>query len=751
MHQASVNKRDAVLEAIASSAVSLLRVPDPQQSFDEVLATLARATGVDRTMLFLIDPDSRDSGARVTAHYVWNAPGAQTASAGKTVGVRMSEVGLGSWVERLARGEVIAGPTRGFEPSVRALLERDGALSVAVVPVFVDGVWHGQIGFDDCRAERCWSAGDIDALRTVAELIGTAIARARDHERLADANRIIENSPTLLFRLMPREPFALGYVSANVRQYGYTADDLMAKPTRWFELIEPADRPSVLRAIQLIVSGRCDQSKAEFRWLRPDGTAVWFDARGRAVRDASGRLVCVEGIVNDVSERKLAAQQIEILAHTDALTGLANRVEFLERLEEAMAECRRRERGLAVMFIDLDGFKDVNDTLGHPFGDELLRAVARRLVRNVRDSDTVARFGGDEFAILQTEIANARGAEAKARELRRLLSAPYMIRGKSLRVTASIGLALYSPSLNGADDIMEQADLALYRAKADGRNRVRTYAPALDRTARERAALSTELRSAIADDELELHYQPQVELASGRIVGFEALLRWHHPERGLLLPSQFIPVAEASGEILPLGTWVLNEACRQVRRWRDQGLEPPKVAVNIAPGQLTAYPSFDAELRAILTHWQIEPEAIELELTESQLVDTSAKAVAVFKRLRRMGVKLAIDDFGTGYSSLNYLRAYQLSHIKIDRTFVKAVTENSDDATIVRATVGLARELGIDTIAEGIETTAQRAFLLNIGCRAGQGHLFGRPVAADAAARLLAERRGEEPPLRAAG
>jgi diguanylate cyclase (GGDEF)-like protein len=443
-----------------------------------------------------------------------------------------------------------------------------------------------------------------------------------------------------------------------------------------------------------------------------------------------------------------ANQQVSDLAQTDALTSLANRRAFTDRLAAAFAACRRGAAPFAVIYFDLDHFKDVNDTLGHAVGDALLQQVAARVVATVRENDVVARIGGDEFAILQSAVDDLDAAGALATKIRTALGEVYFIDGNEVRLAASIGISGFAADTAGPDAMMIQADLALYRAKADGRNCVRFHSAELDREVNERVIIAGELRGAIARDELELYYQPQVELRSGRIVGVEALLRWNHPKRGRIPPAVFIPIAERSGQIQSLGQWVLDAVCRQLRLWQDAGIAPETVGVNFSSLQFKASSELDRDVAASLEECGIAPDSIEIELTESVLMEVTQQHCEGFERLRGVGIRIAIDDFGTGYSSLSYLANYPVSRIKIARELVAAVGVEFRGATVVRAAIRLAHELGIGVIAEGVETEAQEKFLLSAGCDHAQGYFFSKSVDAARATALL--RSGTIKPVRPA-
>ena len=437
------------------------------------------------------------------------------------------------------------------------------------------------------------------------------------------------------------------------------------------------------------------------------------------------------------AELRRESDKVAHLARHDAMTGLSNRTSFTEQLSRVFATAMQDGTPFAVMCLDIDRFKDVNDALGHDCGDLLLQAVARRLAGVVREGDLIGRLGGDEFAVLAMNAADPSTISVLARRINQTLNEIYELAGNRVHVSASIGISVFAATLNSPDEMMTQADLALYRAKKSGRNSFSFHSLELDAQARERAAISSDLHAALERHELELYYQPQVEIASGRISGLEALVRWKHPERGMILPAVFIPVAEVTGMILPLGRWVLEEACRQFQRWNREGLTLPLLAINFSAAQFKASPNLDDELEQIFACYGIDPGKIELELTESALMEATETSSMMIERLRSLGVGIAIDDFGTGYSSLAYLRSYRVSRLKIAQDFVRDIASRAGDAAIVRATIGLARELGIDVVAEGVETAAALRLIEAAGCRCVQGYYFSRPVPADVAGDLL--------------
>ena len=555
---------------------------------------------------------------------------------------------------------------------------------------------------------------------------------------LSDANIIVQNSPTILYRLRGEPAFPLIYISHNITKFGHEPAALLANPDWADVLIDPADRPGVAAAMARVLEKDAEGASIEYRLCTGDGARRWVENRYVPVRDKDGRLIEVEGIVIDVTERKAAEEQLARLARTDGLTGLANRATLVERLHQAHAAARRGSVPFALHCLDLDHFKPVNDMFGHPGGDLLLREVALRLKNCTRETDVVARLGGDEFAVLQSEMADPAAAGALAAKIQQELARPYMIDGNQVHASASIGICPYTPGSESPEEMLAQADVALYRSKEQGRNQYHFHSEELDRDVRDRVALGEDLKKAIEREELELYYQPQVELSSGKIVGVEALLRWNHPKRGLLDAAAFVPIAERTGGIVVLGRWVLDQACRQMSAWREQGVAPPVVAINLSLGQLRQGSELIHDVTESLAKWQLDPSALEFDVTESTLAQMTWTHNDVLPKLRALGVRIAIDDFGTEYSSFEYLRTYRVNHLKIAQSMLKRAIDDPDSAATVRAIMNLAREARIGIIVEGLETQTQLAFLQSTGATTlAQGYYFSEAVMATEAGDFL--------------
>ncbi|MGE0081882.1 MAG: EAL domain-containing protein [Thiohalomonadaceae bacterium] len=454
---------------------------------------------------------------------------------------------------------------------------------------------------------------------------------------------------------------------------------------------------------------------------------VWMTIS--VVRDPTGRIVNYVGVFSDITAIKHSQEQLDHLAHHDPLTDLPNRLLLSARLTHAMEQARREDNRLAVLFLDLDRFKNVNDTLGHPVGDQLLQMVAARLRDHLRECDTVARIGGDEFVVTLDKIDDPSEVTVVAQKLLDVLVEPFVVADNELHLGASIGIAVFPKDGDDMATLLKNADAAMYLAKEQGRNTYRFYTTELGIEAEERFYLESGLRHALQRDEFTLYYQPQVDMETGRVTGAEALLRWQHPELGMVSPVRFIPLAEDTGLILPIGEWVLHEACRQFVAWRSAGLALERISVNLS-GVQVQHGNLVATVQKALVETGIDPRHLELEITESQIMRHPEQAAVILDGLQELGVELAIDDFGTGYSSLSYLKRFPLDNLKVDKSFVHDIPHDANDAAIVRAVIALAENLQLRVTAEGVETEAQRDFLLAHGCRQAQGWLFGRPVPA---------------------
>jgi diguanylate cyclase (GGDEF)-like protein/PAS domain S-box-containing protein len=520
----------------------------------------------------------------------------------------------------------------------------------------------------------------------------------------------------------------LAYVSPAAEElFGRSLEEIYASPRMLIRAVHKHDRQRLISARRSAAGGSYDEV---VRVVRPDGTMRWVRDRAFPVRDSDGKLYRIAGIAEDITERRESEQRLVHLAHYDALTNLPNRLLFYDRLGQAIALARRNQWIVGVMFIDVDRFKYVNDTLGHPVGDKLLQKVSERLTRAVRSEDTVGRLGGDEFAVVLSNLGAMQDAEAVAQKIIRSIDEPFQLDGGTeVYVTASIGITLYPIDSMDQDALLKNADLAMYRAKDEGRNTYARYLPEMNNQNTGRLDMQAMLRRALERDEFVLYYQPRVDVQTNRIVGAEALIRWNSPELGFVSPEEFIPIAEEIGLIVPIGEWVLRTACAQNRAWQDAGHAPLLMSVNLSARQFREK-NLAETIVEVLDASGLQARHLDLEITESLIMSHANSTVVLLQRLHHLGVGLSIDDFGTGYSSLAYLKRFPVQSIKIDQSFVRDLTTDADDAAIVAAVVAMAKSLKLKVIAEGVETKAQLDYLTTMHCDEYQGYYFSRPVPA---------------------
>jgi diguanylate cyclase (GGDEF)-like protein/PAS domain S-box-containing protein len=527
------------------------------------------------------------------------------------------------------------------------------------------------------------------------------------------------------------------------RLTGWSCKEATGRPSgEVFQIIDVNTREAMPNPLALPI--REDKTVALTRnciLLRRNGVEAAIEGSAVPLHDRRGHMIGAIIVFQDVSAARASSLKMSYLAQHDSLTNLPNRVLFSDRLAEAIAMAHRYQRKLAVLYLDVDRFKNINDSLGFDIGDRVLQSMATQLHECVRSVDTVSRAGSDEFVVLLSGVRHARDAAVIAEKMLLTLSTPHRIEHHDLHFTVSIGIAIYPDDGMEAEVLQNNADFAMYHAKESGRNNYQLFKPDMNVRALERQSLANDLRHALERQELVLHYQPKVNLQSNAIMGVEALVRWHHPQRGLVPPAQFIPVAEDCGFIVPIGRWVLREACRQAQAWRDARLQPIRVAINISAVELRDK-GFMAGVRSILMETGFEPTCVEFELTETFLLQDSKSTTAVLHALKDLGIWLALDDFGTGYSSLSHLKRFPIDALKIDQSFVRDIVTDADDASIVSAVISMGKSLQMRVVAEGVETHEQLAFLQQLRCPEGQGYYFSHPVAPGEFTQLLARSAG---------
>ena len=520
----------------------------------------------------------------------------------------------------------------------------------------------------------------------------------------------------------------------------------------FFNRVHPQDRDNLQETFQSLLE-KSGSSSCEYRILFDDGSIRYLQQQSETITNTDNQLLGFSGTIQDITEQKLTEEKIRRLAYFDSLTGLLNRLSFQERMESALALAKRNQRIMAILFLDLDNFKQINDTLGHDQGDLLLKTVADQLLEGTRASDAVARIGaddieadvarlgGDEFTILLTEIAQREDAGLVAQRILNLLSEPIFLGEHKVFATPSIGVAVFPDDGETSSSLLKNADTAMYHAKQCGKDNFQFYTSAMNTNSLVRLNLDSELRQALDNNEFIIHYQPIRDCRSNKIIGCESLLRWNSLQHGLIQPDNFIPLIENNGMIFEIGKWVLFSACLQNKAWQLAGLEPIQIAVNLSSLQFRHSNLLNTIEQALLES-QLDPSYLALELTESMIMQISKQTITTLQKLKQAGVGLSIDDFGTGYSSLSYLKRFPLSTLKIDKSFIHDLPKNKDDAAITTAVIAMAHSLNLRVIAEGVEKPEQADFLKMLGCEALQGYLFGRPVPAEDFTQLLEKNQG---------
>jgi diguanylate cyclase (GGDEF)-like protein/PAS domain S-box-containing protein len=635
------------------------------------------------------------------------------------VGKKFSEVVPGGedsqpeLFERFSRVALTSQPER-FEIEIKAL-----------------GMWFSISAYG--AGNRCFVA-TFDNI-TERKRIEQALQRAEEKYRA-----IFQGAVVGIFQSTPGGRY-IDVNPAMARMLGYDSpQELVASVTDISQqvYVDPESREELARLLREL--GTVKNFECAVR--RKDGSQMWFSANVQAVYE-DGVLVGYEGTNEDITTRKVAEDRVQYLAYYDALTGLPNRTLLRDRLTKALADARRQKYKIALLFLDLDGFKDINDSLGHAVGDLFLQEVAVRLKRNAREQDTVARLGGDEFLIMLTHVEDVSDAAVAAERFMGAMSGEVEVEGHHINVSCSVGISIFPEHSTDEETLIRNADAAMYSAKTSGRHHFRFFTEDMNAQVAEKLTLENGLRRALDRKEFFLLYQPQMDIATGRITGLEALLRWQHPELGLVPPDKFIRIAENSGLIVPIGEWVLRTACGQAKKWQDEGIPAISVAVNVSAVQFRQA-GFCELVRKVVQDTGLAPQYLELELTESLLLANADVTVSVLQELKAMGVTLAIDDFGTGYSSFSYLRQFHVNNLKIDRSFVSDVATNPDDAAITAAIIGMAKSLHLRVIAEGVETEAQMSFLRAQQCDEIQGFYFSKPLSADDAAYKLRRTVGND-------
>ncbi|MBK7675918.1 MAG: EAL domain-containing protein [Candidatus Accumulibacter sp.] len=711
---------EALLRHQAERALAMLELPKAAEQMDEAaflqhgLEVAERLTGSQTSFLCFVNPDQRTFES-----ITWSRDpcrGNPTAPADPLATAALQ----GIWAEALEqRGAILCDqPPAGLEglwPAAGAGIER-----LISVPVIEGGVGRMLLGVGNKAEPYCEHETET------ARLIGQDIWRIVNQRRAEDAQRLaasVFSASTSGICIAAADQRIVSINPALTAITGYSSDEIIGQTPKLFS--SGRQRIAFYREMWNCISVR-GVWRGEIWNRRKNGEVfpAWLTIT--AVRNGDGVVTHYIGSFYDITERKRSEEHINFLAHHDPLTRLPNRTLLDNRIRQAIARSRCNDDHTAVFFLDLDRFKLINDTLGHDTGDRLLARIAELLTEVLRETETVARLGGDEFIIVVPGLTDVTSAATLAGKVLEVVSSPQIIDERPLHVTPSIGISVYPDDGEDASTLLRNADTAMYHAKERGRNNFQFFTPAMNRVIQERAAIEHDLHSAVERDQFELFYQPQVNCRSGDVTGMEALLRWRHPQRGLISPDRFIPIAEETGLIVGIGEWVLRAACRQARCWRDAGHTDLRIGVNLSARQLQQTDLCEQIVTTLAT-WQLPPSTLELELTESMLMADTVTATALLHSLAELGIRMTIDDFGTGYSSLAYLKRFPVARLKIDRSFVRDLTTDANDAAIVRAIVAMADSLKMEVIAEGVETVAQLHFLESHGCPEVQGYLFSRP------------------------
>jgi diguanylate cyclase (GGDEF)-like protein/PAS domain S-box-containing protein len=634
------------------------------------------------------------------------------------------------WIGRTVQEMFDPESARDHQDRDRPLLERPASTTYEMLVPTAAGdrrqMLYNKVSFVDQRGE-------------VAGLIGviTDVTRYKETERALEASearfRVLTESSLDLISVVDPEGTILYQSPALRHLLGYEPSDTIGRKVD--DLVHRDDLEHTRAAFRRIMDGRQSIEPIEFRLRHRDGMWRTFESLGTNCLSNPH----IHGVVfnsRDVTDRKVIQQRIQHLAYHDNLTGLPNRSLLQDRLAHSIARAERSNRKVAVLFIDLDNFKNINDTLGHDVGDELLRQVSRRLSECVRLEDTIARQGGDEFIVLLDSLEDSRGASVVAQKILNALRQSFMLSGTESHVSGSVGIALYPEDGRDAQTLMKNADTAMFHGKGLGKNTYQYFTAQMNIAVKRRMTLESALRRAVMQKDFVLHYQPQINLESGEIIAVEALVRWKTEDSGTVMPGDFIPLAEETGLINEIGEWVLREGCRQAKEWQGMGLPERRMAINLSARQFTDRGFLDMVTR-VLAETGLEPRCLELEITESQVMRQTEGMIMLLNKLSEMGVQLAIDDFGTGYSSLSYLKRLPIQKLKIDQSFVRDITVDPNDTAIVVAIINMAKSLDLETIAEGVETAGQLALLRSKGCKTGQGFYFSAPVRAEVLYPLL--------------
>ncbi len=731
MAENNLRDRSAVLDALISCDWLLHAAESWHTVAPTVLQQLClalrftRATILKNTNPKNGAPETTDNTTYSKILHKWSMPG--FVNPGNSLeAIDFNSESLKRWNDALQQGNPVFGDIKDLPSDERKILKQHDTQSIVIVPLFSDKEWWGNIIIERCHDLIKTTPQELGSLMAIGRSLSVAIQRERASKRLIQA-KIAFDSATEGIMIIDHNACITAINRGFSEITGFAEEDVLGSTPK----ILQADNHDLRRS--LLNEGKwC----GEVFNTRKNGETYQEWLTITVVKNSEGNIVNYVGVFADITESKRSQNRLHELVNHDPLTGLPNRRLLNELLEHAIRRAEREKHQIALLFIDLDRFKAINDSLGHQVGDKLLYEVSRRISHSMRESDVVARLGGDEFLVMMDMINNQEDAEQIAKKIIQALQAEFIIDGEEIFISASIGISIFPKDGSDVDSTIKAADMAMYQVKNKGKNNHCFYSAELSKDVVERFTMESQLRRALERNQFEVYYQPQLSLISGDIIGAEALIRWNHPELGLVSPAKFIPVAEETGLIVPIGEWVLRQAALQAKQWINDDYAMQWISVNVSGVQVMRS-SFADTVYGILIETDCNPNILELEITESTVMQNTEYVIDTFNRIKQLGVRLAIDDFGTGYSSLSNLKRLPLDKIKIDQSFVRGLPDDLDDAAIVNAIYAMARSLGFSVIAEGVETIAHAEFLKNMGCEEAQGYLYSKPVTTTDFTKLL--------------
>jgi diguanylate cyclase (GGDEF)-like protein/PAS domain S-box-containing protein len=722
MAENNLRDRSAVLDALISCDWLLHSAESWHSVATTVLQQLClalrftRATILKNTPANNTEPKNSDQSTGSKILYKWSMPGFINPS-NQLETINFNDARLKRWNDALQQGNPVFGDIKDLPSDERKILKQHDTQSIVIVPLFSGKEWWGNVVIERCHDLIKSTPQELGSLMAIGRSLSVAIQRERASKRLNQA-KIAFDSAAEGIMIIDQNACIAAINKGFTDITGFAEDEVLGSIPKALE----ANNHELRRT--LLNDGKwC----GEVSNTRKNGDIYQEWLTITVVKNAEGNIINYVGVFADITESKRSQNQLHELVNHDPLTGLPNRRLLNELLEHAIKRAEREQRQIALLFIDLDRFKAINDGLGHQVGDKLLYEVSKRISQSVRESDVVARLAGDEFLVMMDMISNQEDAEKIAKKIIKMLQTEFNIDNHEIFISASIGISIFPKDGNDVDSTIKAADMAMYQVKNKGKNNHCFYSAELSKDVVERFTLENQLRRALERNQFEVYYQPQVSLINGDIIGAEALIRWNHPELGLVSPAKFIPVAEETGLIIPIGEWVLRQAALQAKQWIKPDNTMQWVSVNVSGVQVMRS-SFADTVYGVLVETDCSPNILELEITESTVMQNTEYVIDTFNRIKQMGVRLAIDDFGTGYSSLSNLKRLPLDKIKIDQSFVRGLPDDLDDAAITNAIYAMARSLGFAVIAEGVETIAHADFLKDMGCEEAQGYLYSKPI-----------------------